>query len=115
MLESGVTDDSIELFEWRTTVENGALDEARSDVAVIVLDESGDPGPRWEVRNAWPSRYVAPTLAGTGKDVAIERLEIVHEGMERVELYGGVYRSSVLGGVSCGDSHRSIRTPSVRR
>lgn len=84
-LEGGVTDDSIELFEWRKQVEQGNLDEARQDIAVIVMDEAGDPGPRWEFRNAWPTNYDAPDLDATGGEVAIESLEIEHEGMERVE------------------------------
>jgi phage tail-like protein len=83
VLESGVTDDSIELFEWRQLVQQGNLEEARRNVAVVVLDEPGEAGPRWEFKRAWPARYEAPNLLARGKDVAIERLEIVHEGMER--------------------------------
>ena len=84
-LESGVTDDSIELFEWRQQVERGDLDEARQDIAIIVLDEEGNPGPRWEFRRAWPTSYDAPELEASDSEVAIETLEIEHEGMERVE------------------------------
>jgi phage tail-like protein len=84
-LEGGVTDDSMELYEWRKQVEQGNVDEARQDIAVIVLDEAGDPGPRWEFRNAWPTNYDAPDLDATGGEVAIESMEIEHEGMERVE------------------------------
>jgi phage tail-like protein len=84
-LESGATQDSIELFEWRAQVEQGNVDEARQDIAVIVLDEEGNPGLRWEFRNAWPSNYDAPDFDAEGDEVAIESLEIQHEGMERVE------------------------------
>ena len=84
-LESGVTDDSIELFEWRQLVEQGDLDAARQDIAIIVLDEEGNPGPRWEFRRAWPTSYDAPELSASDSEVAIETLEIEHEGMERVE------------------------------
>jgi len=84
-LENGVTDDSLELFEWREQVEQGKLDDARQDVAVVVLDEEGNPGPRWEFRRAWPTSYDAPDLDASGGDVAIESIEIEHEGMRRVE------------------------------
>jgi phage tail-like protein len=83
VLESGVTDGSLVLYEWRKLVEQGKLDEARRPIAVVLLDEEGSSGPRWELRNAWPSRYVAPDLAADRSEVAIERLGIVHEGMER--------------------------------
>lgn len=85
VLESGATDDSIELYEWRKQVEQGGVDDARQNIAVIVLDEEGNPGLRWEFRNAWPTSYDAPDLDATGAEVAIESLEIEHEGMERVE------------------------------
>lgn len=83
-LESGVTDDSIELFEWRQLVEQGNLDDARRSIAVVILDEEGNPGPRWEFVKAWPSSYDAPDLDATGGEVAIESIEIEHEGMERI-------------------------------
>lgn len=85
-LETGTTDSSIELYEWRRLVEQGRLDEARSEVAVVVLDTEGEAGARWEFAAAWPKRYEAPDLDATGNEVTIETLEVVHEGMERVEL-----------------------------
>ena len=85
ILESGVTDDSIELFEWRQRVERGQLDEARMSGAIVLLSEEGEPGPRWEFQRGWPASYVAPTLAADGEDVAIERLELVLERFERIE------------------------------
>lgn len=83
VLEKGVTDDSMELFEWRKLVEQGKVDDARRPVAVVVLDEEGNSGPRWELTDCWPVRYEAPNLHATGKDVAIERLELATEGVER--------------------------------
>lgn len=82
-LEKGVTDDSIALFEWRKLVEQGKLKEARRNIAVTVLDEEGEPGPRWEFEKAWIINYDAPDLDATGSEVAIESIEIAHEGMER--------------------------------
>lgn len=84
-LQRGTAEDSTELFEWRRTVEQGNVDDARRTIAVILLDEEGEPGARWEFRNAWPRQYDAPDLDATGNEVAIESLEIAHEGMERIE------------------------------
>lgn len=84
-LEKGTTEDSMELFEWRKLVEQGQVDEARRNIAVVVLDEEGEPGPRWEFRDAWPTQYDAPDLDASGNEVAIESLEIDLEGMERTE------------------------------
>ena len=84
-LQRGTAEDSTELFEWRRMVEQGDVDSARRSIAVILLDEEGEPGGRWEFRNAWPRQYDAPDLDATGNEVAIESLEIAHEGMERTE------------------------------
>lgn len=82
-LQWGTTPDSTELFEWRKLVEQGNVDEARRNVAVLLLDEESEPGARWEFRAAWPQQYDAPDLDASGNEVAIESMEVAHEGMER--------------------------------
>lgn len=84
VLEAGVTDDSIAVYEWRQLVEQGKTDDARRTAAVVVLDEEGNQGPRWEFRHCWPARYEPGDLDATGECVVIESLEIVTEGIERV-------------------------------
>lgn len=84
LLERGVTTDSLELFEWFELALDGNLEAARRSMAVVVLDSTGNPGPRWEFEKAWPGRYDGPDLDASANEVAIETLEIVHEGMERV-------------------------------
>ena len=80
ILETGITDSSIELFEWRTLVEQGKMDEARRAAAVVLLDAKGHPAARWTFREAWPSQYEGPRLSAVADAVAIERLVIVNEG-----------------------------------
>lgn len=82
-LKSGTTD-SMELFNWRKLVMQGKIKDARRNIAVIVKDEEGNPGARWEFENAWPSKYDPPDMNAKGNDVAIETMELVHEGMKRV-------------------------------
>ncbi len=83
-LKWGITDNSMEFFNWRKLVEQGKMDDARRNIAVILLDEEGNPKSRWEFHDAWPSKYDAPDLSAKGNDIAIETLEVAHEGMERV-------------------------------
>lgn len=78
------TTDSLELYAWRKAVEDGKAALARRNMAVIVLDEEGNPASRWEFSEAWPTKYDAPDLKATGNEIAIETLEIAHEGMRRV-------------------------------
>ena len=82
-LKWGITD-SLDLYDWRKLVEQGKMKDARRNMAIILLNEEGSPTARWEFTDAWPSKYDAPDLNAKGTDIAIETLEIVHEGMIRV-------------------------------
>ncbi len=83
-LKWGITG-SMDLFNWRKLVIQGKMGDARRNIAIILQDEEGNSATRWEFRESWPSKYDAPDLNAKGNDVAIESLEIVHEGMERVQ------------------------------
>lgn len=75
------TTDSLDLYTWRKQIIDG--NTQRKNIAIIVLDEAGNDKARFEFANAWPSKYDPADLNATGNAVAIETLEIVHEGMVR--------------------------------
>jgi len=83
LLEKGV-DDSLELYEWFKQAQQGKMGEARRAMAVVLLDQRANPSARWEFKDAWPARYDAPDLDAQSHEVAIEKFEILHEGMDRV-------------------------------
>jgi phage tail-like protein len=83
-LKWGATD-SLDLYNWRKLVEQGKMKAARRKVTVILQDEEGNNAARWEFVDAWPSKYDAPDVTAKGNDVAVETLEIVHEGMSRTK------------------------------
>jgi phage tail-like protein len=85
VLEGGVTTDSVALFEWHLMVVEENVDDARRDVAVVLLDQEGEPAGRWELIRAWPARYEGPILDASRSAVAVETLEIVCEGVRRVD------------------------------
>ena len=84
LLKWGTTD-SLDLYNWRKSVEEGKVNEARRNVTVVMLDEEGNSAARWEFSQAWPTKYDAPDLNATGNEIAIESLEIAHEGMRRTQ------------------------------
>ena len=83
-LKWGITD-SMELYNWRKLVEQGKMKAARKNMAVLLMDEEGNPASRWEFGGAWPSKYDAPDLTAKGNDIAVETLEIAFETMQRVK------------------------------
>ena len=55
---------------------------ARRSVGIVLLDEQRQEVARWALRRAWPSKWTGPELRGLGNEVAIETLELSHEGIE---------------------------------
>lgn len=81
-LKRGLTLDR-SLWDWVKTVIDGNV--RRATVAIILLDDQRQPVVRWRVRDAWPCKYDAPNLNAKTSEVAIESLEICHEGFELAE------------------------------
>jgi len=81
-LKWGVTD-SKELWDWRKQVIDGNVKGARRNGSIVVLDELGTEKVRWNFFNGWPSKYDPADLNAKGNDVAIDTLEITHEGLDR--------------------------------
>ena len=84
MLKRGVIG-SMELYNWHKKVEEGETSIPRKKVSIVLLDEQGNEYARWNFVNAWPTKYAAPYLNDMGNEIAIETLEIAHEGMTRAK------------------------------
>jgi phage tail-like protein len=80
VLKWGLTDD-IELYNWHRNVVNGKID--RRNGSIVLLDRQGQEKVRWNFENAWPSKWDGPDFNAEGNDVAIETLELAHEGIKR--------------------------------
>jgi len=79
VLKRGWTQDQ-NLWNWRKKVIDGATQ--RTSGTIILLDEARQPALRWNFREGWPSKWDGPQLNGKTSEVAIETLEIAHEGLE---------------------------------
>lgn len=79
-LKQGASD-SLVLFDWLNDISTGTIE--MKTVTLTALDDEGNPSASWQIINAWPMRYQAPDFNGTGSEVAIETIEIAHEGMTR--------------------------------
>ncbi len=80
-LKWGITD-SMEIYNWHKSIIDGKIQ--RKNISIIAVDESGVDKARWEIVDAWPTKYDPPDFNAKGNDIAIETLELVHEGMTRV-------------------------------
>ncbi|WP_053374613.1 phage tail protein [Paenibacillus sp. FJAT-27812] len=75
------TTESMELYEWLQECAEGTIE--RKTITIIALDEEGEDVATWQVIEAWPVKYTAPTFNGTGNEVALELVEFAHEGLTR--------------------------------
>ncbi|VAW40748.1 hypothetical protein MNBD_CHLOROFLEXI01-374 [hydrothermal vent metagenome] len=78
-LSRGISSDS-ELWQWRRTVMGGVPD--RRNLSIVLVNDKGEDAIRWNVRNCWPTKWSGPSLDATSDEIAIETLEITHEGFE---------------------------------
>ena len=82
-LKWGVTDDH-SLWDWRKLAIDGKSKEMRKHGSIVLIDETGDGEKvRWNFVNGWATKWTGPTFNATSNDVAIETLEIVHEGLAK--------------------------------
>jgi phage tail-like protein len=83
-LKRGITD-AMDMWKWRAIVEEGKIDEARKNGSIVMFSQQGQEVARWDFVNAWPSRITGPTPNAANNEIAIEELEITHEGYKRVK------------------------------
>jgi len=77
-LKRGYTQDT-SLWTWFTNIVNGLPD--RRDVTIVLLNEQRQPVLRWHAESAWINKIEAPMFKASGNEVAMESVELVHEGL----------------------------------
>lgn len=81
-LKRGITSD-LQIWEWRDTVVQGKMSDARKNITITMLDRTYNPVATWHFNNAWPSKCSGPSLKSDSNEFGIEEVTIVHEGMYR--------------------------------
>lgn len=66
-------------YNWWNTVALNTIE--RRDVTISLLNESHEPVVVWKVKNAWPVKVQSTDLKADGNEVAIETIELAHEGL----------------------------------
>ena len=79
-LKKGLAD-SIALYEWLDKGVTGEVE--RKTITVTLLDATENAVASWRVINAWPVKYTGPDFNAPSSEVAVETLEVAHEGMTR--------------------------------
>ena len=78
-LKRGVMQSDNDFFDWWNTVALNTVE--RRDVTISLLNEAHEPVMVWKVKNAWPAKITSTDLKADGNEIAIETIEIAHEGL----------------------------------
>lgn len=78
ILRWGMTNDK-DFWNWRKKAQDGTVE--RKNGSIILLDDTGAEKGRWDLVDSWPNNWIGPNFDATGNGVAIETLEITHEGI----------------------------------
>jgi phage tail-like protein len=84
---------SDDLWSWHYNFVEGK--GARRDGVIVLQDERHNPAKAWSFTRGLPVKWVGPSMNAAQSQVAIEELEITHEGLKLWSLGAAV--SSLLG------------------
>ena len=66
---------------WRNSVQNAEHTDYQRDLIISLKNESGEVVVTWKAKSAWPLKVQSTDLKGDGNEVAIETMEVAHEGL----------------------------------
>lgn len=78
-LKRGMFNGDNEFFQWLNTVSLSKIE--RRDITISLLNENHEPVYIWRLKNAWPTKVTAPDLKSDANEVAVETIEMAHEGL----------------------------------
>ena len=68
-----------EYFDWLNSIQLNTVE--RRTITISLLDDSGSPAITWKINKAFPIKVQSTDLKAEGNEVAVESIEIAHEGL----------------------------------
>lgn len=81
-LKRGSVAGDSDFYKWVNTISLNQVE--RRDVVISLLNETHSPVLTWKAKNAFPIKLQASDLKADGNEVAIETIELAHEGLSLV-------------------------------
>ena len=78
-MKKGIFKADNKFWDWFKQIKMNTI--KRLPVTISLLDEAGKPTMVWTLANAWPTKITGTDLKSEGNEVAVESIEIVHEGL----------------------------------
>lgn len=78
-MKKGVFKSDNKFWDWFNQIKMNTV--KRVPVTISLLDEGGKPTMVWTLNNAWPTKITGTDLKAEGNEVAVETIEVAHEGL----------------------------------
>jgi phage tail-like protein len=78
-MKKGIFKSDNKFWDWFSEIKMNTI--KRSPVTISLLDEKEAPTMVWKLTNAFPTKVTGTDLKSDGNEVAIETIEIAHEGL----------------------------------
>jgi len=78
-MKKGVFKADNKFWDWFNQIKMNTIE--RVPVTISLLDETAKPTMVWTLANAWPTKITGTDLKSKGNEVAVETIEIAHEGL----------------------------------
>ncbi len=78
-LKKGVFKGDNTFWTWFNAIKMNTIE--RKEVVISLLDQEGAPTMVWTLKNAWPTKITGTDLKSDGNEVAVETIEVAHEGI----------------------------------
>ena len=79
-LKRGIVKADNDFFRWLSSIKLNQVE--RRDVTISLLNEEHNPVMVWKILRAFTVKVEGPGLKASGNEVAIESIELAHEGLE---------------------------------
>jgi len=85
VLKRGRFENDIDYHAWYDEVADDRVNKRR-DVTIRLLNEKHQPVAAWKASRCFPLKVTAPDLKSDANEIAVEAIEIAHEGLTHIEI-----------------------------
>lgn len=84
-LKRGKFEQDFDFDTWLSEIANERVNNRR-DVGIRLLNEKHEPVAAWSLTRCFPVKLTAPDLKSDANEIAVESIEIAHEGLKLMKI-----------------------------
>jgi len=85
VLKRGKFENDVEFNTWFDEVSDERATKRR-DVIIRLMNEKHNPVAAWKATRAFPVKVTAPDLKSDANEIAVESVELAHEGLTHIDV-----------------------------